>query len=95
MLSGKQKRYLRALMNEEKAVAQIGKEGISLNLIKTIDNYLKVHEIMKIQVLKTCPFEIKEVALDVAAKSKSDIVQVIGRVIIIYRPSKEKLIKLP
>ena len=95
MLSGKQKRYLRSLMNEEKAVAQIGKEGISLNLIKTLDNYLKVHEIMKIQVLKTCPFEIKEIALDVAAQTKTDIVQIIGRVIIIYRPSKEKLIKLP
>ncbi len=95
MLNGKQKRFLRALMNREKAILQIGKEGLSANLVKTVDNYLKVHEIMKITVLKTCSDPIKEVALDLSHATNSDIVEIIGRVIILYRPSKERLIKLP
>ena len=95
MLNGKQKRYLRSLTNEEKATLQIGKEGLSKNLIKTVDNYLKVHEIMKIAVLKTCPSQIKEVAFDLSHATNSDIVQIIGRVMILYRPSKERLIDLP
>ena len=95
MLTGKQKRYLRSLANKERAVFQIGKDGLSYNIFSTIDDYLEVHEIIKVSLLKTCDIDVREAALDISANTRSEIVQIIGRVIVLYRPSKERVIELP
>lgn len=95
MLTGKQKRYLRALGNTQKAFFQIGKEGLSLNLFDTVKDGLAVHELIKVSVLKTCTVDLKELSYDLAMNTKSEIVQVIGRTILLYKPSKERKIQLP
>ncbi|MFV0380245.1 MAG: YhbY family RNA-binding protein [Anaerorhabdus sp.] len=95
MLNGKQKRYLRALGNTRKALFQIGKDGISLNLIDTLNDSLRVHELVKISVLKTCDIDIKELSFDIAMSTKSEVVQIIGKTFLIYKASKEKRIELP
>ena len=67
MLTGKQKRYLRSLANKERAVFQIGKDGLSYNIFSAIDDYLEVHEIIKVSLLKTCDIDVREAALDISA----------------------------
>lgn len=95
MLTGKQKRYLRGLAVNERSVFQVGKEGLSYNLFNTVDDYLSVHELVKVSILKNCDLEVREAAIDLAANTSSEVVQIIGRVIVLYRPSKERKIVLP
>ncbi len=95
MLTGKQKRYLRALGNTQKALFQIGKEGLSLNLFDTVSDSLKAHELVKVAVLKTCTVDVKELSFDLAMNTKSEVVQIIGRTFLLYKPSKERKIQLP
>lgn len=95
MLTGKQKRYLRSLASTQSATFRVGKEGVSENMIIGIRQGLEANEIVKIKVLDNCTQELNAVALDLSAGTKSDIVQIIGHTIILYRPSKEPKIKLP
>lgn len=95
MLNGKQKRYLRALGAQEKAIYQVGKEGLSLALLDGVALALKKRELIKVAILKTCDLETQEVAIEIAAGTGSEVVQIIGRTILFYKPSKEKVIKLP
>ena len=95
MLTGKQKRYLRSLAVNEKALFQIGKEGLSLNLFESINQALKARELVKISILKTCDEDINELVVDICANTKAELVQVIGKTVVLYKQSKERLIRLP
>ena len=95
MLTGKQKRYLRSLASTQSATFRVGKEGVSENMIIGIRQGLEANEIVKVKVLDNCTQELNEVALDLSSGTKSDIVQIIGHTIILYRPSTEPKIKLP
>ncbi len=95
MLNGKQKRFLRDLASQEKALFQVGKEGLSENLYITVRNALKARELVKISVLKSCPVEMNEVKIEIAANTGSELVQSIGRTLVYYKASKEKKIVLP
>ncbi len=95
MLTGKQKSYLRGLAQTEKPIFQIGKDGISDNLIEQVDNALRARELIKLAVLKTAPGDLQETAFDLAMYTKSELIQVIGRNIVLYRKGKEPKILLP
>lgn len=95
MLTGKQKRYLRSLAVNEKALFQIGKDGLDANVYKSIKEAIKSRELIKISVLKTCELELNEIAVEICANTSSQLVQIIGRTIVIYKQSKEKKIILP
>lgn len=95
MLSGKQKRYLRALANDLNSTFQIGKEGLSDNLLSGVSDYLKANELVKVSVLKSCDTSINEIEIDVCSTCKCELVQCIGRTLIFYRRSKEHKIVLP
>lgn len=94
MLTNKDKKTLRALAHTRRALFQIGKDGVSLNMIKTISDSLEAHELVKVSLLKTCPISLQEAALDIAAGTRSEIVQTIGHTIIFYRRSKENKLGL-
>lgn len=94
MLTNKEKKYLRKLANQLNATYQVGKDGVSLNQIKGINDYLEAHELMKISILRNCENEPMEIALDICSATKAELVQIIGKIIIIYRQSKKKLINL-
>ncbi|MBR2801983.1 MAG: YhbY family RNA-binding protein [Erysipelotrichaceae bacterium] len=89
MLSGKQKRFLRALGAKEKVLVQIGKDGLSYNLFNFVDDALRAHELVKVALLKSCELEVREAALETAAQSGAEIVQMIGRTFLLYKPNKE------
>lgn len=95
MLSGKQKRYLRSLGNKMKSLVQIGKDGLNDNVIEALNVSLMAHELVKVNLLKTAPLSVNEVAIELAVATKSEIVQIIGKTILFYRVSKERKILLP
>lgn len=95
MLSGKQKRYLRGLASCDKTIFQIGKDALSDNLIEQIDHAIEARELVKISVLKNSPVDIEETAFDIARLTDSELVQIIGRTIVLYRPSRNPKIVLP
>ena len=94
MLTTKQKSKLRSIAMTKKAIYQIGNDGISDNLIDGLNNALEAHELIKITVLKNCASNINEIAFDIASNTNSEIVQIIGRNIVLYRKSKKQLIEL-
>ncbi len=95
MLTGKQKRYLRSLASSEAAMFQIGKEALSDNLIHMVDQAFNTHELIKLRVLKTCPVDVKELAFDLSMNTGSEIAQIIGHTIVLYRQADEPRIILP
>ena len=96
MLTGKQKRYLRSLAHNIDPIFQIGKGGINENMIKQIDDTLENRELIKAHVLQNNFDDKKELAETLSEATRSELVQVIGSMIVIYRESKEnKEIELP
>lgn len=95
MLTGKQKRYLRSLAVNEKALLQIGKEGLTENVIRSAKEILKAKELLKVSILKSCEADSNEILIDLLASTGAEHVQSIGRNIVLYKQSKERLIRLP
>ena len=90
MLTTKQKVYLRSLAQGIKPVVQIGKEGLSDNLMETVLNYLKKHELIKISILQNS-YVTKEEAIDFFNQEEIEFVQSIGRQIILYKQSDDAI----
>ena len=95
MLTGKQKRFLRHEAHHLNAIFQIGKDALSDNLIEQVDHAIEARELVKISVLKNSPVDIEETAFDIARLTDSELVQIIGRTIVLYRPSRNPKIVLP
>ena len=97
MLTGIQKSYLRGLANQIKPVMQIGKDGLNESSIIEVLNYLHKHELMKINILQNSDTTLDE--LKAAFESIDvEVVQTIGRTIVIYQRSDDESIehiKLP
>lgn len=92
-MTSKERAALRAKANPLEPIFQIGKEGISDNLVSQIDDALDVRELLKIRVhLETAPENPREFADKLAERLGADVIQVIGGVIVIYRKAdKEKI----
>ena len=89
-MTSKERAALRAKANGLEPIIQIGKEGITDNLISQIDDTLDVRELIKIRVhLETCPKTPKELAPELAEKLGAEVIQVIGGVIVLYREADD------
>jgi len=96
MITSKQRAFLRSLANELDTILMIGKSGIGGDIIKQADDALTARELIKAKVLDTALISAKESAEQVAEKTSSEIVQVIGSKFVLYRRnSKEPKIALP
>lgn len=96
MLTGKQKRFLRSLAHDLDPIFQVGKGGVNDNLIKQIEDALEARELIKVQVLNNCTEDKDEVAATLSKGAHAELVQIIGNVIVLYKPSREKKrIELP
>ena len=95
MLTSKQRAYLRGLASVEPAIMQVGKGGISENLIKTVSDALEARELIKLTVLENSGEAAREVAELLAKATSAEVVGVIGKKIVLYRESeKHKKIEL-
>lgn len=89
-MTSKERAALRAQANSLDVLFQVGKGGISDALIEQTEGALKARELIKLRVLtETSPVSVREAADEIAAKTGSDVVQVIGGVIVLYRFSPE------
>lgn len=96
MLTGKQKRYLRSLAHNIDPTFQIGKGGINENMVNQINETLENRELIKIHVLQNNFDDKNELAHIISEATKSELVQVIGSMIVLYKESQDnKEIHLP
>ncbi len=96
LLTGKQKRYLRKEAHHLTPIFQIGKSGVSKNMIDQIDDVLEKRELIKVSVLQNNFEDKHELAEQIAKGTDAHIVQVIGNIIVLYRESAEhKQLDLP
>ena len=95
-MTSKQRAYLRSLAVNLDTIMQIGKDGISENLIKTVSDALEARELIKLKTLETCPYTTREAAEELAKATASEVVSCIGFKLVLYRESeKHKKIELP
>ncbi|WP_408954902.1 ribosome assembly RNA-binding protein YhbY [Natroniella sp. ANB-PHB2] len=90
MLTGKERSYLRGKANEMNPLFQIGKDGISENLVKQVEDALEARELIKLRTLNNSMYNSQEAAYELAEQTNSDVVQIIGNVFVLYRKNEEK-----
>ncbi len=90
MLNSKQRAFLRSMANDYECILYVGKGGISDALIDQADGALKTRELIKGKALEACPLTSREAADQIAEAAKAEVVQVIGRVFVLYRRNPEK-----
>lgn len=88
MITTKQRAALRSLANREEALYQIGKNGITENLLQTLSDALEARELIKITVQEYAPLTPKEAMGELTDRLGCEPVQVIGRRVIVYRESR-------
>ena len=95
-MTSKQRAYLKSLAMKMEPIMQIGKATITPELTESVEQALEARELIKINVLKNCMAMPGDVTALLAERTHSDVVQVIGRKIVLYRESKtKKKIELP
>ena len=88
-MTSKDRAYLRSLANTVEPIFQVGKGGISDNLIKQVNDALEARELIKLTVLETSPDNKIDIGNELASKTNSTLVQVMGRKITLYRKRKK------
>lgn len=89
-MNSKQRAYLRKISAMTDPIFQIGKSSITPELTAAVDEALEAREIIKISVLKNCFDDCRAVAETLADRTNSEVVHVIGRKIVLYRPAKDE-----
>lgn len=87
--TSKQRSYLKGLASTEDAIFQIGKSSLTPQLVQAVSDAIEKRELVKISVLKNCMDDPHELAQMVAERTRSDVVTVIGKKIVLYRPNKK------
>jgi RNA-binding protein len=94
-LTGKQARYLRGLGHHLKPVVMIGKEEVNAAVIAAVEEALEAHELIKVKLQEGCLSDRRDVAQELSAATGSAVAQILGKIILLYRPNKEQKIQLP
>lgn len=90
MITTKQRAYLKSIASSLQSTFQIGKGGVNEQQVAQIDDYLRVHEVIKIKVLDNSLYTAREAAEEIAEKIGAEVVQVIGSKAVLYKPNPEK-----
>ena len=95
-MTSKQRAYLKSLAMKMDPIMQIGKATVTPELTNTVEQALEARELIKINVLKNCVADPGDIAALLAERTRAEVVQVIGKKIVLYRESKtKKKIELP
>lgn len=95
-LSGKQRRYLRGLGHDLEPTVQLGKLGLTDAVTAAVDTALEEHELIKVRIGTECPDDRHDVAERLAPAVKSEVAQVLGRTLLLWRKRpKDSKIQLP
>lgn len=88
-LTSKQRAYLKSLANGIDPIFQVGKASLTPEFTESIGDAFNTRELLKIAVLKNCADDPRVIAEAVAGRTHSQVVQVIGKKIILYKPDKK------
>ncbi|MQW23306.1 MULTISPECIES: ribosome assembly RNA-binding protein YhbY [unclassified Lactococcus] len=88
-LNGKQKRYLRSLAVNIRPIVQIGKGGLTNEILTSIRSACDARELIKVNILQNSDAERDDVA-DAIEEMGLDVVQIIGRNIVVFKVSDKK-----
>ena len=96
-MTTKQRAYLKSLAMTMDPIFQIGKNSMTPELTKAVGEALEARELIKVSVLQNCADDPRELAAMLAERTRSQVVQVIGKKIVLYREGKneKKKIQLP
>ena len=96
-MTTKQRAYLKGLAMTMDLIFQVGKASMTPGLTEAIAEALEARELIKISVLKNCMDDPREIAETLAERTQSQVVQVIGKKIVLYKEGKDdkKKIQLP
>ena len=88
-MSGKERAALRAEAHHLDVQVHIGHQGLTSTVLSSVDDVLRTHELVKLQVAKAGDVSAKEAANDIASQLGAEVIQVIGRTFTIYRENPE------
>jgi RNA-binding protein len=95
-LTGKERRFLRSLGHDLDPVVQLGKLGLTDGVVAATSVALDTHELIKLKLGTECPVPVEEVADALAPQVRAELVQVLGRTILLFRPNpKNPKVPLP
>ncbi|HJC62006.1 MAG TPA: ribosome assembly RNA-binding protein YhbY [Candidatus Blautia merdavium] len=96
-MTSKQRAYLKSLAMKQEPIFQIGKASLTPEVTQAVAEALQARELIKISVLQNCMDDPREIAEALAERTRSQVVQVIGKKIVLYKEGKEdkKKIFLP
>ena len=89
-MTSKQRSYLKGLAMTTEPIFQIGKSSITPEITAAIAEALEARELIKITVLKNCLDDGNAIAATLAERTHSEVVQVIGKKIVLYKPAKDE-----
>ncbi|WP_242336388.1 ribosome assembly RNA-binding protein YhbY [Limosilactobacillus urinaemulieris] len=89
-LRGKQKRFLRAQANHLQPIFAVGKEGLTQNWVNQLDGALDRRELIKVNILQNSDVTPKEVQHFIESQTTIHVVQIIGRVLVLFKVSANK-----
>ena len=89
-MTSKQRSYLKGLAMTMDPIFQIGKSSVTPELTAAIAEALEARELIKITVLKNCLDDGRSIAEVLAERTSSEVVQVIGKKIVLYKPAKDE-----
>ncbi len=95
LLTGKQRGYLRGLGAKLTPILQVGKSGISDQVIIQLEDALVARELIKVRVLPNCSQGVEEVASLLSEHAEAEIIQVIGRNMVLYKQGDQPKILIP
>lgn len=89
-MNSKQRAYLKSLAMNEDAILYLGKASLTDENLKNVEEALAARELIKIGVQKNCADDPRELAEAIAERTRAEVVQIIGKKIVLYREGKEK-----
>jgi RNA-binding protein len=90
LLTSKQRAKLKSIAATTETILQVGKGGVGDQLVKQVDDALTARELVKLHALETAPEEPGTLAQALADATRSEVVQVIGRRMVLYRRNAKK-----
>lgn len=95
-MTSKQRAYLKSHASTITPIFQVGKASLTPELVAAVDEALEKRELIKLSVLKNCFEDPGELAQTMAERTRAEVVHVIGKKIVLYRPNKkDPKIQLP
>ena len=89
-MTSKQRAYLKSLASTLNPIFQVGKSSLTPEFVTSINEAFNTRELLKVAVLKNCLDDPNEIAQTIAERTHSQVVQVIGKKIVLYKPDKKK-----